>query len=394
MIIGIDASNIRSGGGLTHLIELLRSATPISQEIRTIILWSGEKTLHHIDKISWLEKSHQPLLDGNLFQRFFWQRWTLPKLLAQSNCDLLFLPGGSSFCNFSPMVAMSQNLLPFEWDEICRFGFSILGLKLCLLHYIQKNTFQRADGMIFLSQYAKDCISRASIDMTENCSIIAHGVDARFSNYLRKHQQIEAYSEASPFNILYVSKINAYKHQWNVVQAVATLRTLGFPVCLHLIGTSYPPSLQRLQKMIDKVDKQRKFIFYRGSMPFEELHLSYQESDLFVFASSCENLPNILIEAMASGLPIACSNAGPMPEVLQDAGVYFDPEKPEEISAAVLKLLNDLDLRIQLARRATELARQYSWQRCANETFSFLAHTITVTASDNGVAAQEHEDAC
>ena len=51
-----------------------------------------------------------------------------------------------------------------------------------------------------------------------------------------------------------------------------------------------------------------------------------REAELFVFASSCENLPNILIEGMAAGLPIACSRRPPMPEVLGDAGESFDPE--------------------------------------------------------------------
>ena len=50
-----------------------------------------------------------------------------------------------------------------------------------------------------------------------------------------------------------------------------------------------------------------------------------------IFASSCESSSCVLIENMASGLPIACSNRGPMPEVLKDGGVYFDPEKPIDI---------------------------------------------------------------
>ena len=66
-------------------------------------------------------------------------------------------------------------------------------------------------------------------------------------------------------------------------------------------------------------------------IPYHELHSEYKDADLGVFASSCENLPIILIEKMASGLPIACSNKGPMPEVLGSAGVYFDPENSYEI---------------------------------------------------------------
>ncbi|MGA2228428.1 MAG: glycosyltransferase, partial [Syntrophobacteraceae bacterium] len=99
----------------------------------------------------------------------------------------------------------------------------------------------------------------------------------------------------------------------------------------------------------------------------------YLQADLFVYASSCENMPNILIEAMASSLPIACSNRGPMPEVLGDAGLYFDPESPEQIAGAIRELMTGHEKRSECAARAYEYAKQYSWERCARDTFAFIA---------------------
>ena len=97
------------------------------------------------------------------------------------------------------------------------------------------------------------------------------------------------------------------------------------------------------------------------------------KTGLIVFASSYENMPNILLEGMAAGLPIACSSLGPMPEVLGDAGVYFHPEDPDDIARALNELIDSPDLRAQLARAAFDRAQKYSWKRCANETFDFLA---------------------
>jgi len=74
-------------------------------------------------------------------------------------------------------------------------------------------------------------------------------------------------------------------------------------------------------------------------------------------------------------LPIACSRRGPMPEVLEDAGEYFDPEVPESIANALRQLIADPDLRQRLALRAKTLAARYSWERCAKETWSFLEET-------------------
>lgn len=101
--------------------------------------------------------------------------------------------------------------------------------------------------------------------------------------------------------------------------------------------------------------------------------MHYVEADAFVFASSCENLPNILIEAMASGLPILSSSCGPMPEVLGDAGWYFDPYSATSIADTIVKAMQDPVSRHLRAMQSFEKAKQYSWPRCASDTFSFIA---------------------
>ena len=78
-----------------------------------------------------------------------------------------------------------------------------------------------------------------------------------------------------------------------------------------------------------------EFIKDEGPVPFSKLHVHYNDHDIFVFPSSCENMPNILIEAMASGLPIVCSDRGPMPEVLGDGGSYFNPDSIDSIVNAL-----------------------------------------------------------
>jgi glycosyltransferase involved in cell wall biosynthesis len=86
-------------------------------------------------------------------------------------------------------------------------------------------------------------------------------------------------------------------------------------------------------------------------------------------------MPNVLLEGMAAGLPIACSDRGPMPEVLGGAGVTFDPERPEDIARALRTLAEDDALRRRCAEAASERARLFSWQRCARETLAFIAAT-------------------
>ena len=123
--LAIDASNIRVGGGVTHLVELLREADPVTHGFEQIVVWACNATLARIADRPWLEKRNDPALEAPLLKRLVWQRWTLPKLVREAKADLLLVPGGSIVARFRPVVTMSRNMLPFEWRELSRFGFSL-----------------------------------------------------------------------------------------------------------------------------------------------------------------------------------------------------------------------------------------------------------------------------
>src|SRR5690606_16191270 len=131
-------------------------------------------------------------------------------------------------------------------------------------------------------------------------AVIPHGVEEHFRYAPRPQKPIESYSHENPFRLLYVSIINVYKHQWHVSDAVAELRKQGVPVTLDLIGPAYKPALKRLRNKMRSLDPHKEFIHYRGAISYSELPEWYHAADAFIFASTCENLPNILIEAMAS----------------------------------------------------------------------------------------------
>ena len=370
--IAIDASNIRAGGGVTHLIEILREADPASHGFEKVLVWACAATLAKLEDSPWLEKRTDPALEANLLKRIVWQRHTLPGLLRAAKADLLFVPGGSIVAAFRPVVTMSRNMLPFEWSELKRFGFSPTTAKLAILRWNQVSSFKHADGTIFLTRYAQDAVTAITGPLQGKTTIIPHGVDTRFRLDPRRQRTAGELSAQNPLRVVYVSTIDEFKHQWHVVDAIGVLHREGIPVRLDLYGSARRSALARLNEALRRVDSQGDFIRYRGAVDYREIHQRYIEADISVFASSCENMPNILIESMAAGLPIACSNRGPMPEVLGEAGVYFDPEDPVSIADAVRQLATNPELRAGKALAAATAAAQFSWTRCARETFEFL----------------------
>lgn len=381
MHIGIDASNLREGGGVTHLVELLAHADPGRDRFSRVTVWGSRRTLDAIGPRPWLERVHVPALDRALPARLLWRARRFRGELARVGVELLFVPGGSYLGRFRPMVTMSQNLLPFDARAARSYGWSKMRLKLALLRMVQSRTFQRASAVIFLTEEARRQVLAEAGPLAAAVAIIPHGVASRFARAPRAQEPLAAYSAARPFRLLYVSKVDMYKHQWVVAEAVAHLRKEGLPVALDFVGPAYPPALARLRDTLARLDARGEFLRYLGAVAYAQLAPVYDGASAFVFASSCENMPNILVEAMAAGLPIACSDRGVMPEVLGPGGVYFDPENAADATAAIRRLVRDEALRTEVAALAHERAAHFTWSRCTGETFSFIHAVVTGGAS-------------
>lgn len=373
LVVGIDAVNLRRGGGRTHLIELLNAADPIRDGFSEVYVWGSVETLQKLPEYSWLKKKWSPALDGNLVRRTLWQKFSLGRAARYLKCDVLFVPGGSFSTGFGPVVSMSQNLLPFEWRELWRYGFSLLTLKLVILRFTQTLSFLRAGGVIFLTDYARHVVLQVTGPLSGKTRVIPHGLNPRFLISDNDLAQRKLPASGEPIRLIYVSIIDYYKHQWKVIEAVAKARTVsGLDLQLDLIGPSYAPAMKYLNAAITEHDPQNEWINYHGAVDYQELHSLYFKAHIGIFASSCENMPIILLETMAAGLPVLSSDIGPMPEVLGDAGLYFDPEKPQNLSVTLLELLASEERMTKFARSAQQKAKAFSWESCAANTFGFL----------------------
>ena len=223
--------------------------------------------------------------DAGLIKRTCWQHFHLSREAEIEGCDLLFVPGGSYTAGFHPVVVVSQNLLPFDLPELSRYGFSLIALRLLFLRIIQSRSFRRSDGVIFLTEYAKDHICRATGRLNGVVSVIPHGLNKRFLLPPRKQADISTYTSTRPYRLLYVSIVDVYKHQWRIVEAIGRLRmSTGWPLELHLVGPSFSPAFFRLTKAIGKWDPNRCWVVYHGSVPYDQLHSIYSQADIGIFA--------------------------------------------------------------------------------------------------------------
>lgn len=367
--VAIDASRGRSGGAKSYLIGFIQDADPKAIGVDEIHVWSYKELLKELPERSWLRKHSHSYLEKSLLYQLIWQLFKLKKAIRKSGCHVLLSTDAGTIYVHHPSIVMSRDMLSFERSEIARYSRFIPWLRLFILRFIQLYSLKRADGVLFLTRYAADTIQRWSSSIFKY-RIIPHGVGNNFKNNKRR----SSWPSSGERNIrcMYISNTAMYKHQWHVVEAFYMLKKDGFSVEIEFVGGGHGDSNQLLNDYIKKYDPNDEFTRRLEFLPHNELPASLASCDIFVFASSCENMPNTLIEAMACGLPIACSNLGPMPEVLRDGGVYFHPEQPNSIYNAVKSLIEDSEGRELLASRAKNYSEEYSWKRCSNETLIYL----------------------
>jgi glycosyltransferase involved in cell wall biosynthesis len=369
--IGIDATNLRGGGGVTHLSELLAAGDPRQFQVKDVVVWGGAATLDALPDRPWLIKLRSLGTDGQLWRRALWQRYRLSAEARRMACDVLFVPGGSFLGDFRPVVAMSQNLLPFDQVERRRYSPSLFALKLCALRWVQSRTFHQVDGLVFPSQHSRDTVLAHVGHLAAQQRVIPHGVHQRFTAMASLRPQPGA-EPASPMRVLYLATIDHYKHQWHVVEAVDALRREGMNVELDLVGHAFPAAMKRLTTTIERLDADRQWVRYHGLVPYGDLEAVYGRTHVAVCASTCESFGLTLLESLAAGVPLACSGKAPMMDLVGESAVYFDPERPQDIARALREILSSRSLQTKLTSEGLRRASEFTWQRCASDTFQFL----------------------
>ena len=109
-------------------------------------------------------------------------------------------------------------------------------------------------------------------------------------------------------------------------------------------------------------------VHFLGPVSNVDLPALYAGAELFVFPSLYEGFGLPVLEAMACGTPVACSNASSLPEVTGDAALLFDPADVNEMAAAAQQLLGDQALRRELSEKGRVQAARFTWEHTAQET--------------------------
>lgn len=377
MKIVINAFSARLGGGQTYLRNLM-AHLPEDLDLGIVVYAPASLPLPQDPRVrlgvtSW--PTQNPLL------RSVWERLALPRALARERADILFCPGGVVATRAPKgcrVVTMFRNMIPFDARVRRSVPFGVQRLRNWLLQRVMLRSMAEADLTIFISAYARATIE--SLIRVGRAATIPHGIGDAF----RSAGNVLPRPPGAPAAryLLYVSRFDVYKHHRELIEAYAQLPSaLRCEHPLLLIGEADMPGAQQMRALIDRLGLEGQ-VLVAGSVPYRELPAYYHHAQAIVFASSCENCPNILLEALGAGRPIACSNVQPMPEFGGDAVEYFSPFDPQDIERALLQVLTDQQRSHQLAVAATARSRIYDWTTTARETWKNILEVSLSEAPD------------
>jgi len=166
--------------------------------------------------------------------------------------------------------------------------------------------------------------------------------------------------------LLYVGSAYPHKNLERLLQAFVVVLKESPKLSLVLVG-KIDYFYDRLQEKVRELNLGNKIIF-TDRVSDKELNDLYKNALVYVFPSLSEGFGLPGLEAMKQGLPVVCSNQGPLPEIYGQAAVYFDGENVDEMAHIVLQITSDNSLRENMTKQGYLQVKKYSWQKCAQET--------------------------
>jgi glycosyltransferase involved in cell wall biosynthesis len=359
------------GGGRTYLNQLLtRLPKDVNLDIR--IFCPANLPLPSDSR---LKREHTKWPTHNPLLRAIWEKIMLPRYLKQVGADVLFCPGGvvATKAPVGVRVAtMFRNMIPFDDALVSEMPWGLMRLRNVILKVVMLNSMSRADLTIFISEFARGVIEAKR--KIPNAVTIPHGINERFRNSTRKMARPQS-APTGPY-ILYVSRFDVYKHHENVVDAYAALPlALRQKYKLVFLGETNLPHFEVIKGRI-AMNKLEDSVVIGGAVAHDTLPSWYAHADVIVFASSCENCPNILLESLGAGRPVICSDVMPMPEFGGPDLCYFSPFDARSITQALLEVFSSPERAAAIAEAAQHRSHIYDWDTTANRTWDNILSLV------------------
>src|SRR5229473_3029094 len=289
--------------------------------------------------------------------RILWEQTILPLEASRYKIDVLFNPGFTA-----PAFAPCPSVTVFHDLQHQRHPEHFRWFDLPFWRLLLWASAHRSQKLIAVSEATRADLFRFYRLPEASVVVVPHGVDSALFDLRRV--QLE------PF-VLCVSTLHPHKNIERLIRAYARKKRDYRLVIAGFRGFR----AQAIEKLVNDLSLGAE-VQITGWIGREELYRLYDRALAFIYPSTFEGFGMPVLEAMAAGVPVACSDIAPLREVAGETALYFDPLEDDALAAALDRIVADEPLRARLAQAGRERARTFTWERSAAKTLEVLLASV------------------
>ncbi len=361
MRIGVNALYLIPGclgGTEIYLRSLLAALGEIDSRNRYFVFTNRETGSDLVPSLPNFEIRPQAVRAVSRPARIFWEQTMLPFQALRLRLDVMLNPGFTAplFCP-CPQVTVFHDLQHKRHPEYFRW-FDLPFWKFFLFWSAQVSKL-----VLAISDSTAADLRRFYRLPDSKLRVVPLGVDPVFFEIGKRRRP-------DPF-LLSASTLHPHKNLDGLLRGFAGFREVypEFRLIACGIHGFFTGPLVALRKSLGLEDS----VEFPGWIPRQDLYDLYQRAWAFIYPSKFEGFGLPVLEASAAGVPTACSRIEPLAGIAGEAALLFDPLDPEAITGALLRLVEDCELRERLSKAGPRRASMFSWRATAEATLDALA---------------------
>jgi glycosyltransferase involved in cell wall biosynthesis len=369
MKIGIEGQRLfrkKKHGMDMVALELIRNLQKIDFENEYVIFVAPDE-----DDSVLKETSNFKIvkLDGGFYPK--WEQFALPKAAREAGCEILHCTSNTAPVNCGmPLVVTLHDIIYMEsgYAKILTGSatpyqkFGNVYRKMVVPKIVKKSR-----KIITVSHFEKNRIGEFfGIKGDNRLTAVYNGVSEHFKpvNDVVELKRVKDKYHLPDKYFFFLGNTDPKKNTKGTLKAFSDfIKKTGSEHRLVMLDYDHA----ELEKLLDEIGDKTLInrIVLTGYVVNTDLPSIYCQSDVFLYPSLRESFGIPMLEAMACGVPVITSNTSSMPEVAGTAAFIIDPFKPEEITEAIIKILNDKVLRDDLVEKGFVQAAKFSWKAMA-----------------------------
>lgn len=364
MRIGIDARFLGDDGGIARYVKrLVENLEKIDRENEYVVFlrrknWdeytpSNSRFTKELADIPWYGLKEQILMPFVIRRAhvdcMHFPHWNIPLLyrgpFVATIHDLILL-------HFPSMRATTRSRLTYFFKHVC--------YRLLLMRAVRA-----AKHIMTPSEFTKQDIVQTLLVPSEKITVTPEGVDAPSADITPEHARtiLRTYGIQEPY-ILYVGVAYPHKNlEWLITAVSAYNMRYSAKLQTVLVGT-HNYFYERIKQDNTRLIHEKQLIV-TGFVAENDISALFKHASAYVFPSLYEGFGLPPLQACAYGIPVLSSNKTCMPEILDNAALYFDPANMENFHSQLYAILNDKETRSKLIQNGLKRYQQFSWEKMA-----------------------------